>query len=126
MNDSTTPTEIPSRTVLAMMSETTTMAAPRIIDPGIRNLLSGPMTILAMCGTTSPTNPSTPVTETYSAIMNDMTRRHRFLNLSASRPSPLAPSSPREIMLSCLDTARKNTDPAAVTTAIRGILSDTT
>ena len=25
MNDSTTPTEIPSRTVLAMMSETTTM-----------------------------------------------------------------------------------------------------
>ncbi len=57
-------------------------SAPMTMDAGKSRRWSPPSTILARCGTISPTNPMMPTKETQTAVKRDATSMETSLNLS--------------------------------------------
>lgn len=74
----------------ATMSANSMRAAPMRADAGTRCLLSEPMSSLAMCGATRPTNPIIPVKLTIPAARSDTIISVAMRTLLTSTPRLLA------------------------------------
>lgn len=57
-------------------------SAPMTMDAGKSRRWSPPSSILARCGTISPTNPMMPTNDTQTAVRRDATSMETSLNLS--------------------------------------------
>ena len=69
--------------------------APARAEAGRRNRWSGPQIMRTRWGTTSPTKPISPLTETTAPVIKEAKTKAIFLTLSTSTPSSEAVSSPK-------------------------------
>ena len=86
--------------VLQIVSTNTMKHAPIEIAAGMSHLLSLPITILHICGTTSPTQPITPLTQTAPAVASVANPITIALFSPTLSPRVLASLSPMESTLS--------------------------
>ena len=95
-----------------MVSQLTTISAPKRAEAGSRKRLSDPISIRMMCGAISPTNPSRPATLTADAASKAAVAISRKRTRSVFSPSPIATSSPSARMLSFppSENAARNAD----------------
>ena len=100
-----------------------TSNAPNAAEAGMRNLLSDPMNMRAMCGHTNPTNPIVPVKLTIAAVANDTMSRETMRILSESTPRDLALSSPDARTLRTLARSIIRTTAMAVVVMTMGRFS---
>ncbi len=89
--------------VLATMSQMSKKAPPKRPAAGIKNLLSPPIIMRHMCGTTRPTNPMVPVKHTMPAVNNDEVINMNIRVRSTLTPRLFARSSPTPITLRSQD-----------------------
>ena len=84
---------------LASVSITTIKMAPSKILTGIAFVLSGPVSILAKCGITSPTQPIVPLMHTADAVSKVAQMIIKFRTTVTETPSVFAYLSPSERIL---------------------------
>jgi len=90
------------KTALVIVSAHKSKIAPAIMETGISLRLSGPVTALVMCGTSRPTKPIMPETETQTAATREAVTRSIRVTFFVSTPSDEAVLSPKAIRLRSL------------------------
>lgn len=95
-SDVTTPMEssIGLSSVRAIRSASSRKIAPANIEVGSSRLWFGPAIIRAACGTTSPTNPMLPLTDTHTPISTDTVTSTASFTRRTFTPTCRALSSP--------------------------------
>jgi len=100
------------KTALVSVSAHKSKIAPTIMETGISLRLSGPVTARVMCGTSRPTKPIIPETETQTAAIREAVTRSASVTFFVSTPSEEAVLSPRAIRLRSLAKKKDIKKPA--------------
>ena len=100
------------KTALVSVSAHKSKIAPTIMETGISLRLSGPVTARVMCGTSRPTKPIIPETETQTAAIREAVTRSASVTFFVSTPSEEAVLLPRAIRLRSLAKKKDIKKPA--------------